>query len=203
MTVIVATKKPVTIQAMHFETNNDDGACISKIVNWIRGEALKKVTEANAGTPLPARHDGTCIYIATLEGEMRAQYGDYIIKGVNGEFYPCKPDIFSKTYETECDHVGDDAIYQKALDKWGVVSQIMMAMGECGEFSAEATKHFVQNKSSLEAVASEVADVEIMMGQMRLLCGKDLVDSIKKEKLNRLDLIIDGQVYHPHSAEKA
>ena len=37
--------------------------------------------------------------IKTLEGEMLATAGDYIIKGVNGEFYPCKPDIFEKTYE--------------------------------------------------------------------------------------------------------
>ena len=37
--------------------------------------------------------------IGTLEGTMTAQLGDYIIRGVNGEFYPCKPDIFEKTYE--------------------------------------------------------------------------------------------------------
>jgi hypothetical protein len=39
------------------------------------------------------------LVIKTLEGEMTASVGDYIIRGVNGEFYPCKPDIFSKTYE--------------------------------------------------------------------------------------------------------
>ena len=37
--------------------------------------------------------------IHTLEGDMIVSIGDYIIKGVNGEFYPCKPDIFEKTYE--------------------------------------------------------------------------------------------------------
>ena len=37
--------------------------------------------------------------IRTLEGDMRAQKGDWIITGVNGEQYPCKPDIFDKTYE--------------------------------------------------------------------------------------------------------
>lgn len=37
--------------------------------------------------------------IMTLEGLMRCEYGDYIIKGVKGEFYPCKPDIFEMTYE--------------------------------------------------------------------------------------------------------
>nr|DAY15736.1 MAG TPA: PGDYG protein [Caudoviricetes sp.] len=39
------------------------------------------------------------IWIATLEGDMIAKKGDYIIKGVQGEFYPCKPDIFAETYE--------------------------------------------------------------------------------------------------------
>lgn len=41
----------------------------------------------------------TYLEIKTLEGVMRANPGDYIIKGVNGELYPCKPDIFKKTYE--------------------------------------------------------------------------------------------------------
>jgi len=40
-----------------------------------------------------------CCHIHTLEGTMTANIGDYIIKGVNGELYPCKPDIFEKTYE--------------------------------------------------------------------------------------------------------
>jgi hypothetical protein len=43
--------------------------------------------------------EGPAIVILTLEGEMTAQVGDYIIKGVEGEFYPCKPGIFEATYE--------------------------------------------------------------------------------------------------------
>lgn len=39
--------------------------------------------------------------VTTLEGRMQAKLGDYIIRGVNGELYPCKPDIFEKTYEKE------------------------------------------------------------------------------------------------------
>ena len=42
---------------------------------------------------------GNSLSVHTLEGDMRASVGDWIIKGVNGEFYPCKPDIFEKTYE--------------------------------------------------------------------------------------------------------
>jgi hypothetical protein len=39
------------------------------------------------------------LYVKTLEGTHHARVGDYIIQGVNGEIYPCKPDIFEKTYE--------------------------------------------------------------------------------------------------------
>lgn len=81
-------KKPVVVEALRFTTNNEpDNLTMEKIVNWINDN--QKV----------AWHNGTDIYIDTLEGEMRATVGDYIIKGVNGEFYPCKPDIFEKTYE--------------------------------------------------------------------------------------------------------
>ena len=45
------------------------------------------------------RQGHCCIFIRTLEGEMTATQGDWIIKGVKGEFYPCKPDIFAATYE--------------------------------------------------------------------------------------------------------
>ena len=39
------------------------------------------------------------VVIPTLEGNMNASIGDYIIKGLRGEFYPCKPDVFEKKYE--------------------------------------------------------------------------------------------------------
>lgn len=80
-------KKPVVIEAMHFTTDNDDGTCINSITSWI------------ACNGSPARNDKTNIYIMTLEGEMCASCGDWIIKGVKGEFYPCKADIFEATYE--------------------------------------------------------------------------------------------------------
>jgi len=83
-------KKPVVIEAMQFETNNEVGSPnMDAIVNW-----------ANQGKDaVTAWHNGTDIFIPTLEGEMRATVGDWIIRGVQGEFYPCKPDIFDATYE--------------------------------------------------------------------------------------------------------
>ena len=49
--------------------------------------------------PIARITDDEKLAIETLEGIITASDGDYIIKGVNGEFYPCKPDIFEKTYE--------------------------------------------------------------------------------------------------------
>ena len=58
------------------------------------------------------------IIIHTLEGDMKASIGDYIITGVNGEQYPCKPDIFEKTYEvvnnTNYDRIKDMSIEEMA-----------------------------------------------------------------------------------------
>lgn len=43
--------------------------------------------------------DGKGLVIPTLEGDMKADYGDYIIRGIKGELYPCKPDIFEEKYQ--------------------------------------------------------------------------------------------------------
>lgn len=83
-------KNPVIVEARKFETNNDpDSVNMNALVLWM-----------NQGSQcMKAWHNGTDIYIKTLEGQMRATVGDWIIQGGNGEFYPCKPDIFNKTYE--------------------------------------------------------------------------------------------------------
>lgn len=86
MKIIDATKVPVTIQAVHFTPDNRAEA--EKIASWCGGSL--------AGVKLPIFD--VVVRIETLEGEMRADYGDYIIKGVKGEFYPCKADIFEATY---------------------------------------------------------------------------------------------------------
>jgi len=83
-------KLPVEIDAFKWtgtpDQEEDPEWCIEKIHDGT-------VTFPNCGTK-----DCT-LQIKTLEGVMTASQGDYIIKGVNGELYPCKPDIFEKTYE--------------------------------------------------------------------------------------------------------
>ena len=77
-------KKPVVIDAEQFTRAN-----IDKCINFVCANGSADHDEAG----------NSVLRIQTLEGVMRADIGDWIIKGVNGEFYPCKPDIFEKTYE--------------------------------------------------------------------------------------------------------
>ena len=73
-------KKPVVIEAIQLTEDNIDA-----LIKFC-GEKIKS-------------HPLTGVVIETLEGNMLASKGDYIIKGVKGEFYPCKPDIFEATYD--------------------------------------------------------------------------------------------------------
>jgi hypothetical protein len=69
-------------------------------IQWT-GDNINQIWGAFGATDLygPTEKNPTWIIIGTLEGEMRADLGDWIIRGVKGELYPCKPDIFDATYE--------------------------------------------------------------------------------------------------------
>lgn len=79
-------KLPVIVQAIQFTPENE-----REIVDWL-------------GIHYPTRNqlDEGVLLIHTLEGTMQANYTDWIIKGIKGEFYPCKDDIFRATYK-ECE----------------------------------------------------------------------------------------------------
>jgi hypothetical protein len=87
-------KRPVVIEAVR-----NDGMWLP-IIEWLDNLADGKFRIPFGSTPPIVRNsiDGT-LSIATLEGTMRADVGDWIIRGVQGEFYPCKPDVFAATYE--------------------------------------------------------------------------------------------------------
>ena len=76
-------KKPVTIEAMQLT----DAKSVLDIEEWINSPTIGFLTSPPT------------MWIDTLEGRMTAYAGDWIIKGVNGEFYPCKDSIFVKTYQ--------------------------------------------------------------------------------------------------------
>jgi len=95
-------KKPVVIDAVLWDGND-----ISSVLNFVLDghEDFSHLPKApddphiNSGighTPADGK-----LYIPTLEGTMTANPGDWIIRGVKGEIYPCKPDIFAATYESE------------------------------------------------------------------------------------------------------
>ncbi len=88
-------KKPVTIEAIRL-LNNDDS--IEECIEWVFKIGMETSLIGKSATIDDVKDKGG-FYIPTLEGNMKANIGDYIIKGINGEFYPCKPDIFDKTYE--------------------------------------------------------------------------------------------------------
>ena len=85
-------KKPVVIEAIQWTGHN-----VSEIQEFAKGAALWE--NDLVGRSYGSEWQSTILYINTLEGKMKAKFGDYIIQGVNGEIYPCKPDIFEKTYE--------------------------------------------------------------------------------------------------------
>lgn len=74
---------------------------------------------------------------------------------------------------------------QEALDLWGGYAQAEMCMEECAELIV-AIRHFAREKITADQLASEIADVEIMCHQMRLLVGADMVEKAKKNKVDRL-----------------
>ena len=80
-------KKPVIIEALEWTGENIEE--IYSFVGIDKIEINKKSIDQEIGE----------LYIRTLEGAMHASIGDFIIKGIKGEFYPCKPDIFHNTYE--------------------------------------------------------------------------------------------------------
>ena len=82
-------KKPVVIEAIQFFDTKES---IDEVCNFM-GTVVDIVVELSKEPRAPK------LEIPTLEGIHHANEGDYIIKGVKGEFYPCKPDIFAMTYE--------------------------------------------------------------------------------------------------------
>lgn len=78
-------KKPVVVRAIRFHGDN-------------AADVARALIAAGCERQVEVAENATCLHIHTLEGTMRANPGDFII-GVQGEPYPCKPDIFEATYE--------------------------------------------------------------------------------------------------------
>lgn len=89
-------KKPVIIEAFKYDGDLKDRNGLFYVPFWAQEAYKKGIMYYGAEIcDLPPCE----LYIETLEGTHHVSVGDYVIQGVNGELYPCKPDIFEKTYE--------------------------------------------------------------------------------------------------------
>lgn len=86
-------KRPIVIEAVQFT----EALAIAMFIDKLEGPFGLHAS----GTYHPEKREvySACIHVNTLEGKMRADLGDWIIRGVKSELYPCKPDIFEATYE--------------------------------------------------------------------------------------------------------
>ena len=87
-------KKPVVIEAIKNEGQ------WGPLVAWLQGLSGSDLIFQPGDQPPMTRNHDESINIPTLEGVMRAEVGDWIICGVKGKLYPCKPDIFDATYDS-------------------------------------------------------------------------------------------------------
>ncbi len=123
-------KKPVVIEAIQY-----DGANITEIETFVRGK-LPTIMTSDLGAQL---------VISTLEGDMKVTKGDYVIKGVKGEFYPCKPDIFKQSYNIVEKNNGVLTEGEKRVRK---------------SFNPSALKRVEYFKSITASAIDEIAEVE-------------------------------------------
>lgn len=139
MTINKARKKPVMIEFIEFKYNDEGRDLMKKFL----GDNLGKITKAR--TPkakaeaeiltLEDGHDNRVKHIATE--------GDIIIKGVNGEFYPCKPDIFDKTY-----YKNQEINKSDYLDRKVIVTEIkgdIVSQDKCNDFLREIQEISINN----------------------------------------------------------
>ena len=123
-------KKPVVIEAIQYNGEN-----IEAIKDFV-GKKLSTVMSSDVDVKL---------IIPTLEGYMKALKGDYIIKGIKGELYPCKPDVFKSTYNVVEDNNGILSEGEKRVRK---------------SFNPSALKRVENFKSITASAIDEIAEIE-------------------------------------------
>lgn len=110
-------KKPVEIEAQQYTDAKSGSEIIQRILDAGGSASLHCVD------PDEQDHGGHTIRIRTLEGDMHASIGDWVICGVQGEFYPCKPDIFAATYDEVDEGMHRDDIYDAAVERFFTASE--------------------------------------------------------------------------------
>jgi cell division protein FtsB len=135
-------KKPVVIEAVQFVGSN-------------RQEIVELVAAATNGVCVTSSLEGP-LTIGTLEGNMTASIGDWVIRGVKGEFYPCKPDIFAATYEAAPIPPAGEAEPPKQCV---ICHRVHDLANNCEEVVVGAAT-FVPTPEDIRTVAESVEDVK-------------------------------------------
>jgi hypothetical protein len=179
-------KKPVVINAHRYETGEEGWKALMR---WLESLGLEgEDSDGSDGSPgMWLADDYPSLIIDTLEGEMRADKGDWIIQGVKGEFYPCKPDIFDATYEPA------DQPTEPAVDLEGLRERVRELEDEREIASEEGCDECEARRESAAAEAERYRDA-----LSRLQMGPDTLTQAG------LKIVLDAQ--HPQlsdSKEKA
>ena len=176
-------KKPVIIDAFQFNGDfmNKDGTCY--IPDW----AVDMVHKGYIRFRSYVNYVNGELEIKTLEGVMIANVGDYIIRGVNGEVYPCKPDIFEKTYEEAkpCKKGTLDKVIRTEVDIDRVVKELNQKLEKALE------------EDSIPKFPMKLDDVKLGFDfscgnkrEFKMLWNGHEVENIKNITLN----VLDGEV---------
>ncbi|MCG3184707.1 MAG: hypothetical protein ICCCNLDF_02835 [Planctomycetes bacterium] len=148
-------KRPVVVEARQFTGDNAE-----ELIAWAKRE------RAPSAYPVWAS-DVRTLSVATLEGTMRALPNDWIIKGVKGEFYPCKPDIFEQTYEPADPKVGDAGDLEELPQMAEVEAARKEALGTYSEWYRKAGEKVIV---ALADAAEEYARTGTIRGVCQV-CG--------------------------------
>jgi len=150
-------KKPVEVEArqVHYANRFDVAA-------WCGGEAQDAAPSGNVYAP-------GLLSINTLEGKMWASEGDWIIRGVKGEFYPCKPDIFAATYEPATPQPpvppspapqADGWVNVGAMPEWRALQRVEAATADAMDRGATSFEFDALTAESQGAVSDFLVAVE-------------------------------------------
>lgn len=174
MTIDKYRKKPVEIQAVKWTGDN-----LLEITKFIAGAEADCVKETDCAEWRDycerVRDRGLCI--DTLEGTMHASVGDYIIKGIDGEFYPCKPDIFHRSYDKVEHETAADPLPETPCPDTGMKSM-------CSDIM-RMVESFKKGKPQQDAVAYAIQDNQILYIVAVTSKADYVVESLQKALLAR------------------
>lgn len=173
-------KKPVTIEAVQF-----DGLNLTEIKDFVGDDCEVEIYD-NWVTPPVAR-----IVIHTLEGDMEVSKKDYVIKGVKGEFYPCKPDIFEQTYESE---EPDKSLEEASKDA------VCMAFGGDPAYYGNKAEFSVNECMRLFIAGAEWQASQMPMPEDTVLFNKGVAEGRRLEREDMMKDAVEGEV-HPDDCE--